>query len=228
MLNRIVTIAAVLLSLGNLGAQTIADRTNLGASLFLVNRDFALSQDYVPEDLVRPNVRTQYGNITMRREAAEALEELFKAAKEEQGFVLEAVSGYRSFARQKAIYNRKIQNTGSVDKAQLLVAPPGTSEHQLGLAMDIGRKSGSGLNASFGKTKEGMWVAENAHRFGFVIRYKEEWTGITGYAYEPWHIRYVGKEHAAQLYRMDVPLEIYVDALSEAILNQSLLGGLPQ
>lgn len=228
MLNRIIAMTAVLLSLGNLGAQTIAERTNLGALLFLVNRDFALSQDYVPEDLVRPDVRTQYGNITMRREASAALEALFKTARDEQGFVLDAVSGYRSYARQKAIYNRKIENTGSVEKAQWLVAPPGTSEHQLGLAMDIGRKSGSGLNASFGKTKEGQWVADNAHRFGFIIRYKEEWSGITGYAYEPWHIRYVGKEHAAELYRLSVPLEIYVEALSQALLNQSLLGGIPQ
>lgn len=228
MLNRIIAMTAVLLSLGNLGAQTIAERTNLGALLFLVNRDFALSQDYVPEDLVRPDVRTQYGNITMRREASAALEALFKTARDEQGFVLDAVSGYRSYARQKAIYNRKIENTGSVEKAQRLVAPPGASEHQLGLAMDIGRKSGSGLNASFGKTKEGQWVADNAHRFGFIIRYKEEWSGITGYAYEPWHIRYVGKEHAAELYRLNVPLEIYVEALSQALLNQSLLGGIPQ
>ncbi len=226
MLNRIVAITAVLLSLGSLGINNIADRTSLGASLYLVNRDYALTQSYVPDDLVKPKVRTQYGNITMRKEAAEALEALFAAAKEEQGFTLEAVSGYRSYARQKAIYARKVQNTGSVAKAQLLVAPPGTSEHQLGLAMDIGRRAGSGLNASFGKTKEGQWVAENAHRFGFIIRYKEEWTGITGYAYEPWHLRYVGKEHAAELYRLNVPLEIYVEALSQAVMNQALLGGL--
>ena len=226
MLNRIVAITAIILSLGGLGADTIAERTNLGASLYLVNRDYVLSQDYVPDDLVRPKVRTQYGNITMRSEAALALEELFKAAKGEQGYVLEAVSGYRSYAKQKAIYNRKIKNTGSVEKAQLLVAPPGSSEHQLGLAMDIGRKSGTGLNAGFGKTKEGKWVAENAHRFGYIIRYKAEWTHITGYAYEPWHIRYVGKEHAEQIYRRDVPLEIYLEALTEAMLNQSLLGGI--
>ena len=80
----------------------------------------------MPDDLVRPKVHTQYGNITMRAEAALALEELFKAAKEEQGYVLEAVSGYRSYAKQKAIYNRKIKRTGSVEKAQLLVAPPGS------------------------------------------------------------------------------------------------------
>ena len=62
--------------------------------------------------------------------------------------------------------------------------------------------------------------------FGYIIRYKAEWTHITGYAYEPWHIRYVGKEHAEQIYRLDVPLEIYLEALTEAMLNQSLLGGI--
>ena len=110
-------------------------------------------------------------------------------------------------------YQRKLNNTRDKAAARLLVADPGCSAHQLGLAMDIkGSKDGL-LNSAFGKTPAGIWLAENAWRFGFIIRYKEEWTDITTYAYEPWHVRYVGKKHAAILQELDIPLEQYVEAL---------------
>lgn len=127
---------------------------------------------------------------------------------------LVAVSGYRSYEQQKAIFARKQNTSGSTEKAMLLVAPAGASEHQLGLAMDIGRRSSSNLNGAFGKSKEGQWVRENAHLFGFIIRYKAEWTGITGYADEPWHIRYVGEEHAQAINALNVPLETYIESLA--------------
>ena len=95
------------------------------------------------------------------------------------------------------------------------MADPGASEHQLGLAMDVKNRPDMSLNAAFGKTKEGLWLAENAWRFGFIIRYKAEWTDVTTYAYEPWHIRYVGKEHAAILQELDIPLEYYVEMLRD-------------
>ena len=107
-------------------------------------------------------------------------------------------------------------------KALLLVAPPGASEHQLGLAMDLGSKKNTSLTESFFDTAEGKWVAENCHRFGFIIRYKEEWTDITGYAYEPWHVRYVGPEHAARIHELDIPFETYVAQLRQA--RYALLG----
>ena len=186
-----------------------------------MNRDYPLSRDYVPGDLVEPKLQRLPGHHP-RQEAARALERLFAAASEE-GCHLMAISGYRSYGRQQAIYGRKIQNTGSAGKAQRLVAPPGASEHQLGLAMDVGRKSKQNLHFSFGDSKEGQWLARNAHRFGFIIRYQKQWTEITGYAYEPWHIRYVGEEHAARLYELDVPLESYVAMLFEARL-EALMG----
>ena len=132
------------------------------------------------------------------------------------------MSCYRSYSKQSLLYTRKVNRTGSEAEADKLVARPGTSEHQLGLAMDLKATPTSNLSASFAKTKQGQWVAENAHRFGFIIRYKEEWTDITGYAYEPWHIRYVGKEHAAIIYEMDIPLETYIAALRAAALSQYL------
>ena len=159
--------------------------------------------------------------------AAAALEELFAAAKEEQGYTLYAHSGYRSYATQNLIYQRKIKNSKNLAEARLLVADPGASEHQLGLAMDVKNSKNGSLSASFGSTKEGIWLSENAYRFGFIIRYKEEWTDITGYAYEPWHIRYVGKEHAKVIYDMNIPLEEYIGTLRFIALDEYLKGDTP-
>ena len=89
-------------------------------------------------------------------------------------------------------------------------ARPGTSEHQLGLAMDISKKNSSQLNTSFAETEEGQWVAANAHRFGFIVRYLKEYEDVTGYMYEPWHVRYVGKEQAQAIYESGVPMETYM------------------
>ena len=209
---------SLLLSLLLLGQGTVnqyAEEMSLGGNLFLVNRQYMITEDYVPNDLVRPNVTSTYSNIKMRAEAAAALEEMFQAAKEEAGYTLMAISGYRSYGKQSAIFDRKVKNAGRKE-AVLLVALPGASEHQLGLAMDLGCKKNSYLNEAFGDTPEGQWVNENCHRFGFIIRYKEEWTEITGYAFEPWHVRYVGKEHAARIHELDIPLEYYIAQLREA------------
>lgn len=202
---------------------TASDSIALGEYLVLVNRDYTLSNTYEPDDLVKPDVKHDSSAIMMRKEAAAALEELFAAAKAE-GLTLIAASGYRSYRTQELIYQRKIKNTGSIEKASLLVAPPGASEHQLGLAMDLKCKTVQNLNASFAKTKEGQWILENAHQFGFIIRYKEEWTDITGYSYEPWHIRYVGKTHAQIIHDLDIPLEEYITALRIIAQDEYLKG----
>ena len=129
--------------------------------------------------------------------------------------------GYRSYGKQAAIHRRKIDTVGKKE-ALRVSAPAGCSEHQLGLAMDVGRKKNTNLSKSFGDSPEGQWVAQNAHRFGFIIRYKAEWEEVTGYMYEPWHIRYVGKEHAARIYELDIPFEYYVAQLRAA---QAALAG---
>ncbi|MBQ6804812.1 MAG: M15 family metallopeptidase [Clostridia bacterium] len=215
MLAKLLTLLMMLLSLGQDVIGQYADEMSLGGNLFLVNRDYALASDYVPNDLTRPDVQMTSSNIKMRSEAAAALEEMFQAAKDEMGYTLVAVSGYRSYGQQSAIFERKVKNVGK-KAALLLVAPPGCSEHQLGLAMDLGCKRNTSLTESFINTPEGAWVAENAHRFGYIIRYKEEWTEITGYSYEPWHVRYVGKEHARRIHALDIPLEYYIAQLQEA------------
>ncbi len=224
MLTRLLALILAFCSLSQGALDIIAVEADLGGYLFLVNRDYPVSADYVPSDLVKLTVKSS-GEQQMRKEAAAALENMFLAAKEEMGYTLVAVSGYRSYGQQARIYNRKVQSTGSVKKAQLLVAPPGTSEHQLGLAMDLGSMRNQALSASFGNTDEGKWVAANAHRFGFIIRYKAAWTDVTGYADEPWHVRYVGASHAQTLFETDVPLETYIEALRLAKLENAQ-GGL--
>jgi LAS superfamily LD-carboxypeptidase LdcB len=186
--------------------------------IFLVNRQQEMSEAYVPE-----TVEAQVSGTTrrMRPDAAQALEEMFAVAKKEAKITFLTVSGYRSFPKQKTVYGKKVKATGSETKAQEYVAPPGCSEHQLGLAMDVGAKgASSGLNGSFGKTKAGKWLKENAHRFGFIIRYPQEWVEVTGYNYEPWHVRYVGVDHATAMYEQQIPMETYMQSLqAEAILD---------
>ena len=166
-----------------------------------VNKNRTLSSDYKPEDLVLPNVRTMNSknSLYMREEAARALEDLFNAA-EEEGLYLYAVSGYRSYRTQKSIYNPYSGYS----------APPGASEHQLGLAMDITlAEYGGKLYVKFGQSEEGVWVKENAHKYGFIIRYLEGKEDITGYNYEPWHLRYLGINLATELYERGITLEEY-------------------
>ena len=215
MLTKLLSLLMMFLSLTQAGLNAYVDEMSLGGNLFLINREYAVTSDYVPCDLATPNVQGGGESTMLRAEAAKALESMFEAAKEEQGFTLIAISGYRSYGKQAAIHERK---TASVGKKQALrvSAPPGCSEHQLGLAMDLGCKGFTGLSARFGETPEGMWVAENCHRFGFIIRYKAEWEEITGYMYEPWHIRYVGPEHAQRIYDLDIPFEYYIAQLRQA------------
>lgn len=211
MLKRILSLILIFLSLGQESVRQMEDQLSLGGNLFLVNKEYMIGADYVPDDLVMPDVKKSTSAVLMRKEAAQALEEMFAAAKEEK-ITLVAVSGYRSYQTQRAIYNRRRKAAGKAH-VERFVAVPGASEHQLGLAMDVSRSKTAGLKASFGKTKEGIWLAENCYRFGFILRYRQEWEDVTGYGYEPWHIRYVGKEHALRIRELDVPLEEYVEAL---------------
>jgi hypothetical protein len=171
-------------------------------------------------------------NILMRKEAAEALEMMFETALKEQNFTLYAASGYRSYGIQQILFNTKVEEVGSREKAQRRVAPAGTSEHQLGLAIDIQAPSHLNLSQAFGETEEGKWAGENAHRFGFILRYKKQWSDITGISDEPWHFRYVGIAHSTAIYQLDIPLETYVEyaaQLPEYVLtggSHVLLAGL--
>ena len=177
-----------------------------------VNKEYALEKNFVPDDLVMPKILfdTPYyeERKLMRSEAAKALEDLFNAAAKE-GYILYGISGYRSYERQKKIFLNNIVTKGK-NHTLKYSAVPGTSEHQTGLAIDVSTKELKfRLITRFASTKEGKWLAENAHKYGYIIRYPKDKTEITGYAYEPWHIRYVGKGLANYLYTNQLTLDEY-------------------
>jgi D-alanyl-D-alanine carboxypeptidase len=192
------------------GKNVIQNPTNI---LVLVNKKYSLPSDYVPPDLVRPNVAFSFGGQKveqsyLRKEAAGALEKMFTDAKK-SGIELYAASGYRSFSYQKTLYNIEVSQVGKANASQS-EAVPGSSEHQSGLAMDIASKSTNLLlTEGFANTKEGKWLYENAHRFGFILRYQKGKEGITHYEYEPWHFRYVGVKVATIIYEHNWTLEEY-------------------
>ncbi|KMY54534.1 peptidase M15 [Bacillus sp. FJAT-27231] len=193
------------------GKKVITNPENI---MVLVNKQFSLPGDYTPPDLVRPKVAFSFGEQDiekshMRKEAAEALEKMFAGAKQEQ-VQLFAVSGYRSYKRQVEIMNNQIASAGSFEKAAQAVAPPGQSEHQTGLTMDISAESVNfDLLQSFETTKEGQWLANNAHKYGFILRYPKGKEKVTEYMYEPWHFRYVGVKAAEEIFRHGWTLEEY-------------------
>lgn len=181
----------------------------------LVNRTSNLSETYVPEDLVKltdvPTVLSNPEVNQLREVAYEALKKLFAASKDEAGYDLYARSGYRSYNTQVSLYSSYVANHGQ-EAADTFSAKPGQSEHQTGLSMDITCEAMNfQLDDTFGSTDEGKWVAENAHRFGFIIRYPKGKEDITGYMYEPWHIRYLGVELATDVYESGLTLEEYIN-----------------
>jgi len=182
-------------------------------TLVVVNKKYSLPIDYKPSDLVVPNVSFSYSGVLeqsyMRAPAAKQMEKMFAAAKKE-GVTLNAVSGFRSGARQKVLYNNYVARDGKA-AADQYSARPGHSEHQTGLTFDISAPSvGNGLTAALGDTKEGKWIANNAAKFGFIVRYDRGFQSRTGYTYEPWHIRYVGVDVATQIKNNGQTLEEYM------------------
>ncbi|MDQ0225239.1 M15 family metallopeptidase [Metabacillus niabensis] len=198
------------------GNQVIENPTNI---LAMVNKEFTLPEDYEPNDLVIPNVEFSFGDADipqayLRKEAANALEELFQLAKKD-GIELIAVSGYRSYSRQKGIFDAEKKAKGE-EAALHAVALPGQSEHQSGLAMDITSKSVNlEITEEFANTAEGKWVDANAHKAGFIIRYPKGKENITGYQFEPWHLRYIGKEKASVIYKNKLTLEEYFNKVKK-------------
>lgn len=142
-----------------------------------------------------------YGGLDSQ--ATQALDKLQKAA-ENAGYSIPTLSAYRSYDYQGTLYNNYVARDGQA-AADTYSARPGFSEHQSGLAFDVGE-----LDDNYGNTAAGTWLREHCHEFGFIIRYPKGKESITGYMYEPWHIRYVGKDVAAQIYQKNVTLEEYL------------------
>lgn len=180
----------------------------------VVNKKRHVSSDYEPDDLVYPDVDYAQTNKTvrqMRKKAARALEDLFKGAREND-YIFFAVSGYRPYSMQESIHTSQIREYGSEEEANKYSAKAGESEHQLGLSMDVSINSLSyKLTEELADTDEGKWLAENCHKYGFIIRFPKGKESITGYNYEPWHVRYVGKDLAKLIHDNDLTLEEYFE-----------------
>lgn len=160
--------------------------------ILIANKTYALPSDYNPG--VDP-------------EAESALYEMFAAAKND-GISLWIASGFRSYQRQTTLYNNYVAKDGKA-AADRYSARPGHSEHQTGLAFDL-----NSIDQSFGNTPEGRWIAENSWKYGYIIRYPEDKESITGYMYEPWHVRYIGKDNAKAVFESGLCLEEYLGITS--------------
>lgn len=167
----------------------------------VVNKRRPLSPaDTVPADLVDVPVKYVYAP-QLRREAADAAVRMFAAFTAETGLEMQSQSAYRSYTTQVSTYQGWVDQLGQAG-ADLTSARPGHSEHQTGLAIDVSAvPADCALQACFADTPQGRWLAEHAHEHGFVLRYPQGATAITGYEFEPWHYRYVGVELATEMRR---------------------------
>lgn len=155
--------------------------------------------DYAPPDMVSAPVRHISAPL-MRPPAAAAITEMFAAAANEGAGELQIQNSYRSYSTQVSVHNNWVNQLGQAG-ADAQSARPGYSEHQTGWTADVAAyPSKCNIQECFGQTPQGIWIAENAWKFGFVIRYPQGKTDVTGYIYEPWHIRYVGVELSTEMH----------------------------
>ena len=169
-----------------------------------------LAENYVPP---LENINGYY----LRKEVVKPAKKLMSGA-ESDGIHLFIVSGYRSYQTQTDLFNNRValyegqgmSHDEAYKKAAMVNAVPGTSEHQLGLAIDF-----NSLDQDFGETKEGKWLYNNAWKYGFVFRYPKESVGVTGIMYEPWHYRYVGVNNAKFMHDNNMTLEAYIEYLNK-------------
>ena len=181
-----------------------------GDLLVVVNKYHAVSKNYKPKDLV--TIDNKYGtwnNMELKSEAYDAFLKLYKDAKA-QGFNLKLCSAMRSYSTQKSLYENAVSTRGR-EMANIRSAYPGRSEHHTGLAIDVTSASMDwGLTQDFADYPDGQWINEHCQDYGFIIRYPKGKTDITGYDYEPWHLRYVGVDAATYIMENGLTLEEYV------------------
>jgi len=175
-------------------------------NLILVNKFFYLQNDYVPDKLV--TIGAAYGTGQLQEEVYDAYLRMYNDAKKEN-LNIYISSAYRSFERQNTLYTQYVSSDG-VKNADTYSARAGYSEHQTGLAFDLGISTDHNIS-NFSKTKEFTWVKNNAHKYGFIMRYPSGKEYITGYMYEPWHYRYVGLDAASYIYEHGITFDEYYE-----------------
>ena len=171
----------------------------------LANKYYEIPEDYEPSDLVDMDddyANNMYGQKKLRKEAYNKFVEMCKASRKD-GVKFYAESAYRSYDYQNTIYKNYVNDHGQAE-ANKYAAKPGFSEHELGLAIDL-----ANIWTITTKGEEYKWISKNAYKYGYIIRYKEEWEDITGYAAESWHIRYVGIKHATMIHKKNMTYEEY-------------------
>lgn len=173
---------------------------NINSTNILVNKYNYLESDYIPDNLIAINNLTKMVKI-----AADAFQSMINSAKNE-GYTIIGISGYRSYSYQDNLYKKYVSIDG-VEEADTYSARAGYSEHQTGLAIDV--SNATLPYTSFEDTKEFKWMQENAHKFGFIIRYPKNKEQITGYMYESWHYRYVGTEIANYIKKHNITYDEY-------------------
>ena len=180
---------------GYIPNQTLPTEPTYINGILLANKRYPLPSTYAPD---------------VDSEAKGALDTMLAAAKKD-GFDLVAFSGYRSFEYQTTLYNNYVNRDG-VEAADRYSARPGYSEHQTGLAFDIGEKGKEDLwlTEEFGESPAGQWLVTHANEYGFILRFPKGKEHITGYMYESWHFRYVGVEVANEIKQRDLTLEEYL------------------
>lgn len=180
---------------GYIVGQTLPTEPTFIDGILIASKKYPLPKDFAPGENV---------------EARAAFDMMAQDAKK-QGIELVAFSTYRSFEYQQTLYNKYVEQDGK-DEADRYSARPGYSEHQTGLAFDIGEKGKENLwlTEEFGESEAGKWLSENAHKYGFILRYPKGKEDITGYMYESWHYRYLGIELATRVKESGLTLEEYL------------------
>lgn len=183
----------------------VRENTNLDNLLILVNKYNSLPKDYIPKKLETINEKYSRKGLLLVNKARIAFEKMSEAASKENLRII-AMSTYRSYEYQKLLYTNYSNKDGQ-EKADTYSARAGHSEHQTGLAVDV-----YNINlpyTSFEETEEFIWMQKNAHKYGFILRYPKQKTKQTGYQYESWHYRYVGKKIATEIYNNNITYDEY-------------------
>ena len=175
--------------------------------LILVNKFNYLSKEFIPDDLVTMGLEFAYSGKEIRSEVYSAFKRLVRDAKKE-GLTIIANSTYRSYENQEIVYNQKKDSLGTIE-ADLVATHPGYSEHQTGLAIDVSTIGAT--TETFDTTDEYRWLEENAHKYGFILRYPKGKEHLTGIEYESWHYRYVGIDMAKKIKEENITFDEYYE-----------------
>ena len=171
----------------------------------LVNKYNYLKEEFESKEIVDVKNWYCYGENKANKEAYDNFIDMFNAAKE-NNLKIVITSGYRSYQEQKETYDEYVNRYGA-RKADALAARPGYSEHETGLALDI--TTGGATKDTFDTTEEFKWLQENSYKYGFILRYPKDKEKITGFDYEPWHYRYLGKDLAEKVFKSGLTYDEY-------------------